>query len=279
MIMNKTVHILNGDSTADIIKDSGVSGDLIIWREMLCEGPLSNHVGHDEFWGLRYAYFENELKVSKLDYYDKVIKQLIPIEDLTHFDEVVLWFEYDLFCQVNLMGLCTYLLNYYSKSLTYYLVCVGQEKNSESLLTLSDYSPATYLRLYEERVKLSRYDLLFAKECWEQYVKNNNQELKGFNFKKNGKFKYFHLAMNQHLKRFPESSKLNQIDKKILETIQSNEFSERDILKELLIWQRKETVYGFGDLQYAMYLEKLHPFYDIKNNIYFLNQKGKTILE
>jgi len=277
--MLKTVHILNGDSTAEILKESGISGDRIVWREVLCEGALSVTVGNDEFWGLRYAYFEEELQVNRLDYYDKVIKELIQIEDLTQYDEVVLWFEYDLFCQVNLMGLCTYLLHHYTKSSTYHLVCVGKEKNNADLMTLADYSSQDFEKLYEERIKLTRHDLLFAKECWEVYVANEIQALKQFDFKKNKKFKYFQLTMKQHLKRFSDSDALNQIDSKILQTIQTNAYTKRNILKALLTWQKKETVYGFGDLQYDRYLEKLAPFYEIKNDTYYLNDKGENILK
>ncbi len=276
--MSKKVHILNGDSTASIMKESEISGDVIVWRELLCEGSLSKNIGSDDFWNLRNTFFEDELEVNRLDYYDKTIKELIKIEDLSNYNEVVLWFEYDLFCQVNLMALCTYLLNHYRKSLSYYLVCVGKDQSRENLQTLSDYSSKEYQRLHEQRIKLTHHDLLFAKECWERYVVNDIQELKGFNFKKNGKFKYFQLAINQHLKRFTENKKLNQIDHKLIETIHTNEFTERDIIGELLFWQKKETVYGFGDLQYFKYLEKLHPFYEIKNDYYYLNDKGKSFL-
>ena len=153
--MSKTVHILNGDSTAYFINESALSGELIIFREMFCEGPLSENIGSDDFWILRYAFFEDELEVSKLEYYDKIIKEFVKIENVSQNDEVVLWFEYDLFCQVNLMALCTYLLHFYRKDITYYLVCVGAKKNKENLQTLSDYSPEEYTVLYENRVKLN----------------------------------------------------------------------------------------------------------------------------
>ena len=38
--MNKTLHILNGDSTAESFAKSSLEGDVLIWREMLCEGSL-----------------------------------------------------------------------------------------------------------------------------------------------------------------------------------------------------------------------------------------------
>jgi len=260
------------------MRESNIAGDCIVFRELLCEGPISKHIGSDNFWNLRSTYFESELNVNRPNYLNKVIKELTKIEDLSNYDEAVLWFEYDLFCQVNLIALCSYLLKHYSNDINYSLICVGKNQQSENLLTLADYSPKEYQKLYKERVKLTYDDLLFTKECWEKYVTNDLQELKEFNFNKNNKFTYLQLAMDQHLKRFSDSITLNQIDGKLLEVIHNNVFTERDIIKELLIWQKKETVYGFGDLQYVKYLEKLHPFYKIKNERYSLNEKGKKIL-
>ena len=52
-----------------------------------------------------------------------------------------------------------------------------------------------------------------------------------------------------------------------------------EIVRELLIWQQEDTVFGFGDLQYFMYLKKLNKYYNIKDSKYYLNdidEKGKT---
>ncbi|MDY7396211.1 DUF1835 domain-containing protein [Aureibaculum sp. 2210JD6-5] len=275
--MNKTLHILNGDSTAEILKQTSIEGDIVVWREMLCEGPICNEVGSDEFWLQRYRYFKNELGVPKLEYFDKTIKEIIKLEDVSLYDEIVLWFEYDLFCQVNLMAACTYLLESYSKSVNNYLVCTGREKNKEQLQTLADYPPESYPKLLEDRIKLSRNNLLFAKECWEMYVENDLKKLKEFNFNQQPKFAYFQLAMDQHLERFSKSNGLNQIQQKILEVIDENKLDKNGIVKKMLKWQRKETVYGFGDLQYFNYLDKLKEYYSINNEIYQLNEKGMSI--
>lgn len=276
--MTQTVHILNGDSTSHRIKKGNIRGDIIVWREMLADGFIDKDVGSDVFWNKRYTFFENELGISKLDYYDKTIKELVKIEDLSNYKEVILWFEFDLFCQVNLMALCTYLLKYYKKNIDYFLVCVGKEKDKENLQTLADFTPQEYQNLYNNKIRLSRNDLLFAKKSWEVYANNNEKELGQYNFKKNIKFKYLQLAINQHLKRFPGKGELNQIDYRILELINSNGRSGKDIIGELLNWQRKETVYGFGDLQYILHLRKLNDFYEIKDQQYYLNNKGKSIL-
>lgn len=277
--MAKTLHILNGDSTASTLKKSSIDGDIIVWREMLCDGPVCNQVGSDKFWMDRYAFFEKELGISKLEYYDKTIQEIIKIKNVSNYNEVILWFEYDLFCQINLMALCTYLLKNYSKSVSYYLVCVGREKDKEQLQTLADYNAEAYPKLLESKLKLSRNKLLFAKQCWELYVENNPEQLKEFDFKKQPTFAYFQKAINQHLKRFPKSNGLNQIQQKILEVIDNQHLKKDKIIKEMLFWQQKETIYGFGDLQYSYYIDKLNEYYCLNDESYQLNEKGKNIIQ
>ncbi len=274
----KTLHILNGDSTKQIFDRSSLQGDIIVWREMLCEGKVFDDVGGDQFWVQRYAFFENEVGISKLDYYDKTIKELIKLQDVSAYDEIVLWFEYDLFCQVNLMALCTYLLKSYRKDIKYRLVCTGKENGKSPFQTLADYTPKEYETLYKKKVNLSRNDFLFAKESWEIYTKNNKEKIASFNFSSNKKFNYLQMAMQQHLKRFPNENGLNQIENKILYLIHSEISSKKEIIIMLLDWQKKETVYGFGDLQYELYLKKLDSYYSIKENLISLNQKGKKLL-
>ena len=273
--MSKTIHVVNGDSTAKILEKSEIKGDIVVWREMLCEGPLHKNLGSDEFWLNRYSYFENEIGVNRLDYYDKTIKEIVKLEDLSGYSNVVLWFEYDLFCQINLLALCTYLLDNYVKKTCYFLVCTGFKEGEEQLQSLSNYTFSEFTTLFDTKIALSKTNLEFAKECWELYVENDFKKLKKFNFNQNSKFKNLQSAINQHLLRFPSVNGLNQIENKILGIINSNIFSTNEIIQKLLIWQLENTVYGFGDLQYFMYLKLLNKHFLIKDDKYYLNEIGK----
>jgi len=276
--MNNSLHILNGDSTAQIFSRSSIPGDVIVWREMLCDGSLHKDVGSDEFWKKRYDYYENEVGVSKIDYFDKTIKELIQLEDISIYNEIVLWFEYDLFCQVNLLGLCTYLLKHFRKNINYYLVCTGEEEDKLGLQSLSDYSPKEYELLYQNKIKITRNNLLFATQSWNLYVDNKKEDLIDFDFDQSSKFRYLQKAIDQHLLRFPSNNGLNQIENKLLEIIDAAASDRNTLVKEMLHWQHKETVYGFGDLQYYLYLKKLGNYYSVKNEIITLNTKGIELL-
>jgi hypothetical protein len=245
---------------------------------MLCEGPLQKEVGSDNFWKCRYSFFENELAVSKLEYFDKTISEIIKIEDIANYHEVVLWFEYDLFCQVNLLALCTYLLKFYRKDVNFSLICTGKEKGKDQLQTLADYSPDEYKYLYQNKIRIVRNHLLFAQNAWEVYVENDINALKTFDFNQSKKFVYLQAAIDQHLLRFKDEKGLNQIDYKILSLINSGIQKEKDLVKQLLHWQKEHTVYGFGDVQYQNYIKKLNDFILIENGRMKLNKKGKEMI-
>ncbi|MDH3323925.1 MAG: DUF1835 domain-containing protein [Flavobacteriaceae bacterium] len=276
--MNRTLHILNGDSTAESFAKSSLQGDVLIWREMLCEGALHKNIGSDTFWKRRYDFFENELGIEKIEYFDKTIKEIIKLDDLSKYSEVVLWFEYDLFCQINLLGACTYLLKSFRKDIRYYLICTGKEKGKQQLQSLTDYHPNHYQTLFDNKIKLSRNNLLFAETCWNLYVENDADKLKSFDFKGHPKFEYLPMAIEQHLQRFPGKNGLNQIETKILEIIDAGISDKKDIVKALLFWQAKETVYGFGDQQYSLILDQLKAYYIDKNGVILLNDKAKELI-
>jgi len=277
--MTNVLHILNSDSTHGIFKQASISGDIVVWQEMLCEGKVEKDVGSDLFWKERYRYFQNEFGIEKLEYYDKTIKEIIKLQDIASYGEVVLWFEYDLFCQINLLALCSYLLKSYRKDIRYFLVCTGKENGKDQLQTLVDYSPEEYENLYRNKIRISRNHLLFAQNAWEIYVENDINLLKAFDFNQNKKFVYLQAAIDQHLLRFEDEKGLNQIDHKILSFINAGIQNERDLIKELLYWQKEETVYGFGDLQYEQYITKLSEFIENINGALKLNQKGLEIIK
>jgi|GEM_PF-2251615 hypothetical protein len=104
------------------------------------------------------------------------------------------------------------------------------------------------------------------------------EKIKGFNFNKSTKFKYLQLAINQHLERFPHENGLSQIENKILRVIHSFALMGKEIVCKLLIRQSEKTIYVFGNLQYFVYLKWLNKYYEIIESKYFLNNKGKTLI-
>jgi len=94
-------HILNGDALKAQLPKS-ITGEIIVARECLVDGPVEGstlealYETRTQF--LSSAYGGNE----EIDYYQKTISEFEKIQRIPHGAEINLWFEDDLFCQVNL---------------------------------------------------------------------------------------------------------------------------------------------------------------------------------
>ena len=100
-------HILNGDALKDQFP-SDLEGHIIIMREALVSGPIQA-VSLAEFYELRSKYLLEAFGPSELDYQKSVIPEFEKIIALPKDEPVYLWFEDDLFCQMN-MWFCAHLL-------------------------------------------------------------------------------------------------------------------------------------------------------------------------
>src|SRR5688572_29658422 len=106
----KILHILNGDATQQTFSAAGIPGDRLVWREVLSEGPVVDDIPEEEFWKRRADYLFKAYNEHQDKYTEDMNATLHRIDSVNEYGEVVLWFEYDLVCQVNLMYLLTRLL-------------------------------------------------------------------------------------------------------------------------------------------------------------------------
>ena len=97
-------HVLPGDAQVEDFRQTGLSGEILICREALIEGDISGET-LDDFFENRAA-FHGEDSAS---YNANVASQFRRLLDVGQSDEVNLWFEYELFCAVN-MWFCLSLL-------------------------------------------------------------------------------------------------------------------------------------------------------------------------
>lgn len=103
--MTAPVRILNGGSLADTLPVS-LPGERIVCHECLIEGPVRAD-SLPEFIELRGQYLRQTYpEHAKDDYATTEAAEFHRISNLPASAEVELWFEDDLFCQVNLWFVC-----------------------------------------------------------------------------------------------------------------------------------------------------------------------------
>lgn len=251
--MQTTLHILNGEALLDSFHKSGVNGSVVVWNEVLVEGPVRGEFGTEQFLDHREEFIRNEY--GDEDYAIKFRAPFSLLQDFSNYDEIVLWFEYDLFCQVNMIAA----LGWLSKQQDLPpvgLVCPGSFPGYEPFSGLGQLSPEELTTLYEPRKRLSGDDLDFALRAWECYSSADPEAITGLlasGFPDS--FPFLKRSFELHLRRFPDiKTGLNYHEEQICELMNEGITEQKDIMRTLL---NENLEWGFGDLQYEKEIENI----------------------
>lgn len=272
--MNKTpLHITNGTVLTQKLKELNIEGSFLTWQEMLCEGPTLESVYSDKFFELRKQFF-SEFYNTDLDF-QKINSELNKLNSVEKYSEIVLWFEFDLFCHINLMAVIC-LIQQKNIKLPLYLVCSGKIRGTKNLKGLAELSTGHLVKHYNDKVLLNKHSIELARTIWGIYCGKDHNLFKPF-IVQTSQFIYLNSCLKAHLERFPNSKTgLNVLERNILEIVRDTKIhSEHHLLGYALNYQ---GYYGYGDLQILRIIKKLRVFFKVSENLIELNRQGHEAL-
>jgi hypothetical protein len=272
-MVKNILHITNGSSLTSYLNDLNIDGEFFTWHEMLCEGPTVEQIDTHEFVEVRRAFLN---KYYDIDIDENAFHKELEIFDrVEDYSEIILWFEYDLFCHINLIAVIS-LLRQKNVKLPLYLVCSGRIKGKSDFKGLTELSESQLLNHYKNKTKLTDEDRDLACSLWSIYCGENHNLLKPY-IVKGSSFKYMNSCLKAHLKRFPDSKNgLCRLEKHILEIVKKNYIkSTHHLLGYILNYQ---GYYGYGDIQIKRMIAKLDIFMADGENGMELNRKGHEVL-
>ena len=254
------LHITNGDSTTNYLKKLNINGDFITWREMLCEGKTEVKVGSEDFWKSRFDFLKQSYKVTKKQFIDLTLKEYRNLCNQKSQEEIVLWFEYDLFCQINMIAVISWLKRY-RKGRKISLVCSGKINGSSKMFGLSELSEKQINEHYKNKVELTQDDISYADYVWQLYCSNDPIKLQNvYQYQQNTTFKYLIDSLLAHLQRFPSiDNGLNSSENSILNIAATTKIPSQEKLITTLL--KQDNNYGFGDIQYQKQLTNLKGYF------------------
>jgi hypothetical protein len=239
-----TIHVLTGDALLSNFPEGKLEGNIAISRECLIEGPVD--AGNlKDFWDQREAYLSATYPESEINYQDDVAFEFEKLNDLKHGDEINLWFEHDLFCQVNLWFTLS-LLNV--KGVTVYRVYPVIDDPDELWDGFGPMSPEELLKCYEQKIHLSPEDIKLGKDLWQAYTSANNTALEKLSATPSKAFPYLEEVCKAQIERPARP------EKTLKEIIKSGNSSFEEVFIEFC---EREGIYGFGDAQVQKIYDQL----------------------
>lgn len=157
MILN----ITNGDSAVETMKKAGVAGDFLPWRDVLHDGPVISDFSLEALSELRAQFITNrgwgELSAIKKGFVDRDNK----LKSYQDYDKVVLWFEHDLYDQLQIIQILDWFSHNGSDGDVLSMIC------TKNYLGMIDPDEIKNLIQYESSV--TKEQLTLANKSWSAF--------------------------------------------------------------------------------------------------------------
>lgn len=253
--MSATLHILNGDDTLHGFNQTGIGGDVLVWREVLSEGPLTEQMDAG-FWKMRSAWICETFKDTPGNYMKWVVDELQKLNK--NYSEINLWFEFDLHCQVNMLGAMHVLGQQTDLSEpNIFLICPDCYPGVENFRGMGQLNGTQLEDLFDQRINLTEYDFRLAAEAWQVYVTGDRNVLEQW-INQTPFWGSLHLlkpAIQAQLKRLTINERgLNDVEQTLLEIYNNGATSRNEIYQA---FSSQAKIYGMGNAELDIYLRKL----------------------
>src|SRR5215467_5131008 len=97
------LHITNGDSATIGLRRSGIPGVFLAWRDVLHEGPVPAGLSLSQLSETRARFLAERGWATYEDALEEFRSRDLILERFREEREVVLWFEHDLYDQLQLL--------------------------------------------------------------------------------------------------------------------------------------------------------------------------------
>lgn len=247
----KRFHILNGDCLFEQLKNTSIEGDFIVCRECLIDGDVKAQNLND-FWGIRANHISKTFHVIPDEYYRKSVKELEKIINIPEKSEVCLWFENDLFCQVNMWFCLSLLADRLDLKICRIFPIV--ENQDEIWKGFSNANSPSLEQAYLQRVVFSQHSVDLGVKLWQAYQNDEFTSLSQLSSIESDVFQYLEDICQAHIDRFPNDNSLGRPERVIQDIIQQ---TTTDFYPLFSIFSEKEGIYGFGNLQVKTMYDRL----------------------
>ncbi len=241
------LNITNGDSAAGTLSEAGVEGKIIPWRDVLHEGPVDSSLSLEELSKQRARFITERRWDDFAHVSGDFAERDRMIQHLDYFDEIVLWFEDDLYDQLQLIQL----LDFFGR---------GAARGKKlSLIVVDGYIPPLSAEKLKEleaaRQRATAEQLDLARRAWKAFGSDDPSAISRLLDESTSALPHLAGALTRHLEEFPAvGTGLSRSEREALTAIDQGHATP--IAAFLEVAKKQESVF-LGDVVFYSYLERL----------------------
>jgi hypothetical protein len=202
------LHVTNGDSAGGALRQAGFHEEILPWRDVLHEGPVREGLTLQQLseerarfiaeagWG-RYAEIDEDFR-----------RRDEHLQRSGNHGEIVLWFEHDLYDQLQLIQLLDWFARNPHPRLT--MICEAEY--------LGRMKPARMQELFLARTPVTGGQLREAGEAWAAFAAPDPSRIP---FAAKGELRFLGAALRRQLEEYPWTTDgLSRLERRVLDLLE-----------------------------------------------------------
>jgi hypothetical protein len=267
------LHVTNGDAAADAIRATGIPGEVLPWRDVLHEGPVPAHLPLRELSRVRAGFIASRgwggVDEARRGFEERDAALAASADE----DEVVLWFEHDLYDQLQLIQVLDWFAAHPRPGLT--LINPAQY--------LGPSTPAELRALFALRMPIAHAHLSAARAAWEAFRAPDPRGMEAIPGASLAALPHLSSALRRHLQQFPSTRNgLSRSERQALEVLAEGPRTAGELF--VASHHDREDPIWLGDSTFYSDLEDLGPLVTIgdgaefRDRIVALTDLGRDVL-
>ncbi|HTK28564.1 MAG TPA: hypothetical protein VL309_03380 [Vicinamibacterales bacterium] len=248
------LHVANGTCTARLIEAAGLPGARSIWADPLYEGPVPADLDDEALIGVRATYLAAGEPADGVANDLRAWRHAITAAGAER--ELVLWFEHDLFDQLNLVQVLSWIRNRPAgvpRKVS--LVCIGSFPGRAHFKGLGELAPADLEPLFDARAPVERQAFDLAGTAWAAFRSPDPEALQSLRRAGTGVLPYLGRALDRFLQEYPWTGDgLSRSERQLLRLAAQGPIAMKDAFPRM---HEDEDAYYITDLSFAALVSSL----------------------
>lgn len=242
------LHVLNGDATREKLEVSDVPGAFAVWADALHEGPVPD-VPDQRLLALRaefaasFGWASYEAALAMETGWER------GLEAYPEYDEVVLWFEHDLFDQLLLIRHLDWFARRELGDTRLWLICIGEYPGVERFIGLGQLTPDQLASLLGTRQPVTHRQIELARLAWRAFRSEDPTNIQRLLDRDTTALRFLHSALFRLLEEYPAvEDGLSRTQRQLLQALDgspltfgrlfaaSQRAEERPFMGDVTVW-------------------------------------------
>jgi hypothetical protein len=192
------LHVANGTSTTMTMAAAGIPGAYSIWADPLHDGPVPGGLSDADLLDVRVRH------LGPADAPEHDMRQWrAPLAQHHAYDELVLWFEHDLFDQLNLIQLLTWIREHLPAQTAVSLICIGSFPGRADFKGLGELQPHELASLLDTRQPVTDAQYALADRAWQAFRAPTPEAIDDLCYDETLALPYLAPALTRFLQEYP----------------------------------------------------------------------------